>query len=445
MRPVRREVAGYVPAGVSENCAALWRDFFVVLSFSWCPDFCFWFAEETGGGRRTGPPVLLIYWREDIAPACRMRPLLCTVMPREELLSAGRDVTEQLRRDEEYASRCGWDFRVLGESEVRTTFLTNANSFHQFRDGDKIDEGHAEIIGRAMNGLRLCDVETLLVACSDDDSFRERLKTTVWSIILTGRFIQCDVTAPINLRTVLWDTHFHFPRMRFGRTVLDAMRVMPGNVAELNGEAFFITHLLDVGHALGRSLETGVVIKLRLCDLKVRLDAAAPTYFSELYPATDGDWMHAQRRLSIIAPFFNGRAANSASVRETANAEGVPSGDVHRWLKSYSGRGRLYQEAGHTLSLVPQGRYVRVHQAVRDAAGGVANSAYFAMPSRPLNAAVSEVMRRVANAGVDAPHPSAVRNAVADACEELVFLNRASGQPCSPEDGAGAVLPFVSR
>lgn len=435
-RPHQGMISEMMPVGLSAAAEALWRDFLTILCFDWNPDFCTWFPFEETRMARVGPPLLLIYFREDITPARHMKPLLCTVATREGALS-GKDINavvydssiaSQWRQDARIARSNGWDFRIFTEREIHSSYLANAKTFLPYRHSCKMNWEHNDLLSRAMGQLRYCDIETLLTACSDDEATRERLKITLWEMILCGYGIDCDATAPLTQSSPIWDSFNNFSTTTLCPPFADTEKILPGTIVEQQDGMFFITHLWNLDVALGRSLETGRVRKLKIDALTVRTDVS-PSHFGDvLYPRCDEDWLEAQRRLAIIRPLLKLPNVSSSNVRALALQEGVTTSAVYRWLRNYGGVGRSYCEGGHILSLVPKGRYKHLSSSIRQIIREVAGAGYFYSSARSLNKTTIEVINQCRSRGEAPPHPSQIRSCIADVCEEFVFLKKGRGE-----------------
>lgn len=191
----------------SPESAVLMRDFFTILDF----DLNIQYYQrqpvsieytDPSGARSAFAPEFLITYRRDIEPACRMKPLLCDVMTREDVYKNWADILPRLRAAHRYARRRGWTYQMLTEGEIRTPYLDNARFLLPYCRL-ATDWEYARPLLDTLYELRQADPEGLLAACAKDDTHRAKLTTSLWHLIALWR-IGVDLTEPLTMRSTIW-------------------------------------------------------------------------------------------------------------------------------------------------------------------------------------------------------------------------------------------------
>jgi TnsA endonuclease N terminal len=102
--------------------SALERDFLQVLEF----DSNVWYyceqpitiEYELMGIVREYTPDVLIYYREDIEPANKFKPMLCEVKYRKDLKENWKELKPKFMAALRYADAQGWKFKIITEKEI---------------------------------------------------------------------------------------------------------------------------------------------------------------------------------------------------------------------------------------------------------------------------------------------------------------------------------------
>src|SRR5712691_7002133 len=88
---------------------------------------------DTDGKQRRYTPDLLVFYRRDIAFTRDWRPLLAEVKYRSDLFKHWVELKPKFRAARAYARERSWDFVVVTERELRTSYLTNITFLLEFR------------------------------------------------------------------------------------------------------------------------------------------------------------------------------------------------------------------------------------------------------------------------------------------------------------------------
>jgi hypothetical protein len=161
-------------------------------------------VEYTGplGARSAFTPEFLITYRRDIEPACRMKPLLCDVMTREDVYKNWADILPRIRAAHRYARWRGWKYQMLTEREIKTPYLVNARFLLPYCRLET-DWEHARPLLDKLYELRQADPEALLAACAKTEAHRAKLAISLWQMIARWR-IGADLTELLTMRSTIW-------------------------------------------------------------------------------------------------------------------------------------------------------------------------------------------------------------------------------------------------
>jgi hypothetical protein len=191
----------------SPAAAALMRDLLTILDFDLNVQYYQRqpvHVEYTGpsGAARAFAPEFLITYRRDIEPACRMKPLLCDVMTRQDVFANCAELKPRLRRARRYARGRGWEYQLLTEREIRTPYLDNAKFLLPYRRLET-DWSQAKPLLWTMRELRQANPEALLAACATTAARRAALLTSLWHLISLRR-IGVDLTTSLTMHSTIW-------------------------------------------------------------------------------------------------------------------------------------------------------------------------------------------------------------------------------------------------
>src|SRR2546421_5159544 len=123
---------------LSLESESLMLDFFTTLEFDFNIAYFQRQPVEVGyldsrGTQQSFCPEFLITYRQDITPAKSMKPLLCDVLTRTDIIHYWPDFKNRVRSANKYARARKWTYRVLTEREIRTPFLQNAQLLLPYR------------------------------------------------------------------------------------------------------------------------------------------------------------------------------------------------------------------------------------------------------------------------------------------------------------------------
>jgi hypothetical protein len=200
-------LAPNLPRTLSFASRQLLRDLLILLNFDLNVLHC---QQQPGqityrdsqGRKRTYTPELLITYRTDIIPAKWMPPLLCEVRCREDLFQNWAELKPKLRAARAFARKRKWQFQVLTEPEIRTPYLYNAQFLLPYRRLE-INWEHADLLMDTLHELRVADPQTLLIACSESQTHRLELLSSLWHLV-SRKWIGADLTEHLTMRHVLW-------------------------------------------------------------------------------------------------------------------------------------------------------------------------------------------------------------------------------------------------
>lgn len=211
------KVTGAVPDG-QEFESALEEDFFVLLrfnhlvaSFEAQPVTIEW-QDKDGKIRRYTPDVLVRY-RDDLPESAGLPPVLCEVKPdlpetsgspnRSRLRRKENEEENQLKwtAAERYASRQGWHFKVVRESEIRTPYFDNARFLLRYKE--RIDSPKHETTLRSWISERgaasLQEWAGILGASIEE---RASILPACYRLIAL-REVDVDLSVPLTLQTIV--------------------------------------------------------------------------------------------------------------------------------------------------------------------------------------------------------------------------------------------------
>jgi TnsA endonuclease-like protein len=185
--------------------SALERDFYVLLDFD--PTVTHFEEQpvtiaypDPVGVRHTYTPDVLVHYRpESQRPH---RTVLYEIKYRDDLRAHWHDYRSKFKAARRYARTQGWDFRLITEREIRTSYLKNAKFLRPYRDRDP-DRGDRHRILACLAVQGETSPETLLASVSSDRWEHARLLPVLWSLVALGE-IGADLTVALTMHSCLW-------------------------------------------------------------------------------------------------------------------------------------------------------------------------------------------------------------------------------------------------
>lgn len=189
--------------------SSLERDFFILLDFDLNVDH---YEEQPvrikykdgEGHQRTYTPDVLVHYRDDITPAKWMKPLLCEVKYRSDLLANWSEIKPKIRAGRAHACQQGWRFQIITEREIRTPYFYNAKFLRPYRRIEASGDDKRMLLD-TLRELREADPETVLLAIYESPLDRAQLLPVLWHLLATG-MIDTDLTQPLNMCSRIWAT-----------------------------------------------------------------------------------------------------------------------------------------------------------------------------------------------------------------------------------------------
>jgi len=203
--PNRRSVTGKWPSaktGLSHGFeSTLERDLMALLDFD--PNVDAFHEQpvridylgENGEPRWTIPDVLAIYRRD-------RKPTLFEVKYAADLFANWKVLHPKLRAASRYARQQGWDFRVITESEIRTTYLQNVKMLLPYRRCAQ-DVAESELLLTRLREYGELRIDELLAAIYHSKEKRSQLCASLYKL-LSSFDIGIDLDEPITNTSLLW-------------------------------------------------------------------------------------------------------------------------------------------------------------------------------------------------------------------------------------------------
>ena len=159
------------------------------------------FTDSSGKPRRYTPDVLISY-RKDVAMTKDWQPLLAEVKYRRDLFQHWAELKPKFRAARAYARERSWDFAVVTEQELRTSYLTNITFLLEFRK-HPVEGVRTRLLLEAMTGMDLATPASLLTFLSNDATQKATLLPTLWQLIANGR-IGADLEQRLTMSIPIW-------------------------------------------------------------------------------------------------------------------------------------------------------------------------------------------------------------------------------------------------
>lgn len=187
--------------------SSLERDFLITLDF----DLNVKYFEEQPltvnftdkeGEARSYTPDFYVEYRADIAPADRMKPILCEIKYRSDLFADWHIFKPKFKAARAFARAQGWEFRIFTEIEIRRPYLENAKFLRPFFR-QEINWEHYNVLTELLTNLRVASPAQLLAAYSDDKWKQAEMLNSLWCLI-AKRIIKTDLCKPLTMDSELW-------------------------------------------------------------------------------------------------------------------------------------------------------------------------------------------------------------------------------------------------
>lgn len=149
-------------------------------------------------------PDVLVYYRTDLEVTQAIKPLLCEVKYRADIKENWAELKPKFMAALRYAAAQGWQFKLVTEREIRTTYLTNVRFLlHYTGPHAHVTQMDQRLLMSLLGGIRLTTGEELLRMATADRAKRAELLYTLWHLVAVG-LIHCDLTVVLSLQSELW-------------------------------------------------------------------------------------------------------------------------------------------------------------------------------------------------------------------------------------------------
>ncbi|MFZ6751982.1 TnsA endonuclease N-terminal domain-containing protein [Undibacterium sp. Dicai25W] len=147
-------------------------------------------------------PDVLVHYHPDPISGKIPKSLLTEVKHTDDLQRNAQKYAPKFALAEEYASECGWEFRITTQVDIRTPLLANLKFLREYRNIEPANQDSLGLIQIVRGNGGLSSVESLLerLAVTDDD--RLHWLPIIWHAVVT-RGLLTDWDQPINNDTVL--------------------------------------------------------------------------------------------------------------------------------------------------------------------------------------------------------------------------------------------------
>ena len=130
------------------------------------------------------------------------KPLLCEVKYREDFFDQWKVLKPKLKAARKFACEQGWEFRVLTEREIRTSYLQNVKFLYQYRYND-FSEGHYLRLADLLSDVEVSTPKELIEAAYSSKVVRGEALWTLWCMVARC-WIRCDLSLPLSMNTKIW-------------------------------------------------------------------------------------------------------------------------------------------------------------------------------------------------------------------------------------------------
>jgi len=201
-----RNVTGVSPhrkaVGEAQYESTLERDFLTLLefdpnveSFEVQPVTIEWKGANRKKRRYT--PDALVHYKHGIA-----EPILYEVKYRKELKKKWPELRPVFKAAIHYTKEHGWRFKLITDTEIRTTYLSNARFLLPFVRRGPQSEEHMEMLADKLQEQHQSTPGQLLKSIFQDEWHQAELLPTLWYLIGT-RQIFVDMNQPLTMTSVI--------------------------------------------------------------------------------------------------------------------------------------------------------------------------------------------------------------------------------------------------
>lgn len=183
--------------------SSLKKDFAIALEFHTLVNF---YEEQPlvieyydGDNLRTYTPDFLIHFHENE----NIKPWLCEVKYKADLRDNLSKYKMKFKAAMDYCSRNGWEFKLITEDYIRTTFLENAKFLMRYKY-DFVDQGCYARMMNTIQDLRVTSPEEFMLTLKDAHfNWKGRCLYALWYAIKIGE-INFDITQKLTMKTEIW-------------------------------------------------------------------------------------------------------------------------------------------------------------------------------------------------------------------------------------------------
>ncbi len=155
---------------------------------------------------RTYTPDFLVHFNESE----KMKPWLCEVKFRDDLRENFFKYKAKFKAAIELCKREGWEFKLVTEDYIRTTFLENAQFLMRYKF-DYVDAACYTQTLTTVAELRVTTPEEVMLALQDNHfNIRGYCLYALWYGIKVGE-INCDLTQKLTMQSEIWPTTVYHP------------------------------------------------------------------------------------------------------------------------------------------------------------------------------------------------------------------------------------------
>ena len=180
-----------------------------------------------------------------------------------------------------------------------------------------------------------------------------------------------------------------------------------GTPVMLRGRRCTITRILDLEQVLVRDAETQQVDHAKVAEL-APVPAVTPfPPIPDVATIPDEDWEVAQKRFSAIEPLLDLPQRTRPDVTRRAEAMGLHTNTLYKWL-------RMYEASGLLTALIPKTRsdkgVTRLSDEVEAVISTVIEAEYLTRQKKSKQKVCNEVRRICLNADLTPPHQNTILN-----------------------------------
>lgn len=204
-----QSLSGLFPSDKTDSMiwfeSSLEKDFAIALEFHTLVNY---YEEqplviEYRDGEKLGTytPDFLIHFHENE----NLKPWLCEVKYKADLRDNLHKYKMKFKAAMNYCKQQGWEFKLITEDYIRTTFLENAKFLMRYKY-DMVDQGCYARMMKTMQDLRFTTPEEFMLTLKDAHfNVKGRCLYALWYGIKIGE-INCDTTQKLTMKTEIWPT-----------------------------------------------------------------------------------------------------------------------------------------------------------------------------------------------------------------------------------------------